>query len=163
VAFFEEFKKFAMRGNVVDLAVAVVIGGAFGPIIKSAVDDLIMPPVGILVGNVDFKNLFVVLKAPPAPVLDKDLNMVHTLEAIRSGGGVVFAYGSFINAIFNFLIVSFAIFLLVKGMNTLAAKEEAAAPPPPSTKDCPLCCSAIPLAARRCGHCTADLPAKGGA
>ena len=161
MAIFDEFKKFAMRGNVVDLAVAVVIGGAFGPIIKSAVDDIIMPPVGILVGNVDFRNLYVVLKAPVNPTIDSHGDMVTTLEAMRAGGAVVLAYGSLINAILNFLIVAFAVFLLVKGMNSLAAREQAAAPPAPSTKDCPLCCSKIPLAAKRCPQCTGDLTAAG--
>ena len=153
----EEFKRFAVRGNVVDLAVAVVVGTAFGPIVKSAVEDVLMPPIGILVGNVDFWNLYIVLKHPPNPLFDGKGNIVQTLEALRSGGGVAIAYGALFNAVLNFLIVALAVFLLVKGMNRLVAAEPA--PPSSTTKDCPLCCSRIPVPARRCPQCTADLPA----
>jgi large conductance mechanosensitive channel len=157
---FEEFRKFAVRGNVADMAVGVIIGAAFGPIVKSVVDDLIMPPVGLLVGNVDFKDLFVVLRAPPMcrKVGDVFMDSAGTsfsgLDAVRAHGGVVLGLGTFANTILNFLIVAFAVFLLVKGMNKLASKEP---PPPPNTKDCPLCATAIPLAAKRCPHCTSDL------
>lgn len=159
MAFLDEFKKFAMRGNVVDMAIGIIIGGAFGPIVASVVNDVIMPPIGILVGNVDFRNLYFELKPPATPVLDPRGDPVTTLDAMRSGGAVVIAYGALLNVLINFVIVAFAAFLLVKGMNRLSAKEEAAAPPPPVTKGCPLCCSTIPLAARRCPQCTADLGA----
>lgn len=155
----EEFRKFAVRGNVVDMAVGIIIGAAFGPIVTSVVNDVLMPPIGVLVGNVDFRNLYFELKPPATPVLDPRGDPVRTLEAMRSGGAVVVAYGALFNAMLNFVIVAFAAFLLVKGMNRVTAREEAAAPPPPVTKGCPLCCSTIPLAARRCPQCTADLAA----
>lgn len=148
---FKEFREFAMRGNVVDMAVGIIIGAAFGAIVKSLVDDLIMPPIGLLLGNVDFTNLYVVLKegavaaAPYASLADA-----------KKAGAVTLNYGVFINAIVSFTIVAFAVFMLVRSMNRLRAKEEAA-PAEPVTKDCPRCCSAIPLKATRCPHCTSEL------
>lgn len=144
---FKEFKDFAMRGNVVDMAVGIVIGAAFGKIISSVVADIMMPPIGLLLGGVDFSNLYVVLKegGKPAPYL--------ALADAQAAGAVTLNYGLFINQIVSFTIVAFALFMVIKGMNTL--KREAPAPPaPPTTKDCPECAMAIPLAAKRCGHCT---------
>jgi len=144
----KEFRDFAMRGSVVDLAVGVVIGAAFGAIVKSLVDDVLMPPIGLLLGNVDFSNLFLVLKegATAAPYL--------SVAAAKAAGAVTLNYGLFINAIVSFLIVAFAIFMVIKNLNRLKKPEPAAAP---TTKDCPHCATAIPLAATRCPHCTSQL------
>lgn len=144
---FKEFKDFAMRGNVVDMAVGIVIGAAFGKIIASVVADIMMPPIGLLLGGVDFSNLYVVLKegGKPAPYL--------ALTDAQAAGAVTLNYGLFINQIVSFTIVAFALFMVIKAMNTM--KREAPVPPaPPTTKDCPECAMAIPLAAKRCGHCT---------
>ena len=147
----KEFKAFAMRGNVLDLAVGIIIGGAFGTIVKSLVDDVIMPPIGLALGNVDFSNLMVVLKAgdkapPPYP----------TVAAAHSAGAVTLNYGLFINSIITFLIIAFAVFLIVRVANRLQPKDAAAAP---SIKDCPYCKMPIPLAATRCPECTSELKA----
>ncbi len=146
-----EFKKFAMRGNVVDMAVGIILGAAFGTIVKSLVDQVIMPPIGMLLGNVDFSGLFVVLKqgAPAGPYA--------TLAEAAKAGAVTLGYGAFINTVVSFVIVAWAVFLLVKGMNRLQSQEEAPAPEP-TEKDCPYCLMAIPIKATKCGHCTADLP-----
>jgi len=144
---FGEFKKFAMRGNVVDMAVGIVIGGAFGKIISSLVGDVLMPPIGVVLGGVDFSNFFVNLTA----------QSYDTLAAAEAAGAPVLRYGSFINTTIDFLIVAFAMFLLVKGINRLKHQEEAAAPPAPTTKSCPECISAIPLAATRCPFCTSTV------
>lgn len=147
---FKEFKEFAMRGNVVDMAVGIIIGAAFGTIVKSLVDDVIMPPIGLLLGNVDFSNLFITLKqgATAGPYL--------TLADAKKAGAVVLSYGSFINTIISFVIVAFSVFLLIKGMNKLKRKEEAP-PAAPTTKECPYCLSTIPIKATRCAHCTSNL------
>ncbi|HSI22586.1 MAG TPA: large conductance mechanosensitive channel protein MscL [Methylophilaceae bacterium] len=147
---FTEFKKFAMRGNVVDMAVGIIIGAAFGAIVKSLVDDLIMPPIGLLLGNVDFANLFLVLKegATPEPYA--------SLDAAKKAGAVTLNYGVFINAIVSFTIVAFAVFMLVRAVNKLKAAEEEA-PAEPATKDCPYCFTAIPIKAKRCPNCTSEL------
>jgi large conductance mechanosensitive channel len=157
MGFLAEFKKFAMRGNVVDMAVGIIVGAAFGPIVKSVVDDVIMPPVGMLLGGVDFRDFYFVVKAPPVPPVDAAGAPLATLDAMRGAGAVVVAYGSLLNTLINFLIVAFAVFLLVKGMNRLAAKE--APPPPPNSRDCPRCCTSIPIAATRCPHCTSEVAA----
>ena len=141
----KEFKEFAMRGNVLDLAVGVVIGAAFGKIVASLVDDVIMPPIGRLLGHVDFSNLFLNLS-------DKSFD---TLAAAKAAGAPTLNYGNFINTIINFLIVAFAIFLLVRTVNRWTTKP--AAPAAPTTKDCPQCAMAIPIGAKRCGHCTSQL------
>ncbi len=149
---FKEFKEFAMRGNVIDMAVGIVIGGAFATIVKSFVADVIMPPVGLLLGGVDFANLLVVLKAgsTPGPYL--------TLADAQAAGAVSINYGVFINSVVSFLIVVFALFMVIKGMNSM--KREAEAPPAePTTKECGFCATEIPLKAVRCPHCTADLSA----
>jgi large conductance mechanosensitive channel len=147
---FEEFKKFAMRGNVVDMAVGIIIGGAFGTIVKSLVSDVIMPPVGLLLGGVDFADWFITLKegATAGPYA--------TVAAAKEAGAVTLNAGLFINSMISFLIVAFAVFLLIKGMNSLQKKQEEA-PAKPTEKDCPHCFTAIPIKATRCPHCTSEL------
>jgi large conductance mechanosensitive channel len=140
-----EFKEFIARGNVIDLAVAVVIGAAFGRIVTSLVEGIIMPPVGLLLGHADFSNLFIDLSGQhPASLAEAQLK-----------GLPVIAYGTFLNDVISFLIIAFFVFLIVKAINRL----KAAPPPPPNTKDCPRCLTAIPLAATRCAACCTDLPA----
>ncbi|MDN0084002.1 large conductance mechanosensitive channel protein MscL [Crenobacter sp. SG2305] len=153
MALLKEFKEFAMRGNVIDLAVGVVIGGAFGSIVKSLVDDVIMPPIGLLIGNVDFSNLFIVLKEGT-----KQAGPYVSVAAAKAAGAVTLNIGLFINALVSFLIVAFAIFMLVKAINRLK-REEAPAPVEATTKDCPHCLSSIPLKATRCPQCTSQLDA----
>lgn len=145
-----EFKKFAMRGNVVDMAVGIIIGGAFGTIVKSVVDDVLMPPLGLLLGGVDFANLFVVLKQGPDVA-----GPYASLADAQTAGAVSINYGVFINNVIAFLIVAFAVFILIRGMNRLQAKEEA--PAAPTTKACPFCATDIPIAATRCPNCTSAL------
>jgi large conductance mechanosensitive channel len=145
----KEFKEFAMRGNVLDLAIAVIIGGAFGLIVTSLVNDIIMPPIGLLLGSVDFKDLFISFNNQSYP----------SLEAAKTAGAPVIAYGNFINTLINFLIVAFAIFLVVKQVNRF--KKPAPAPEAPSTKECAYCASSIPAKATRCPQCTSDLRAAG--
>ncbi len=147
----QEFKAFAVKGNVVDMAVGVIIGAAFGAIVTSLVNDVIMPPVGVLLGGADFANHFVVLKAGAALAPP-----YATIEAAKEAGAVTLNYGKFINSIISFLIVAFSVFLLVRSLLRLK-KQEAAAPAAPTTKDCPHCCSAVPLKATRCPHCTSTL------
>ena len=147
----KEFKAFAMRGNVLDLAVGIIIGGAFGTIVKSLVDDVIMPPIGLLLGDVDFSNIFLVLKrginaAPP----------YATLADAKAAGAVTLNLGLFVNAIVSFLIVAFAVFLVVRAANRMKPQEAAAAP---STRDCPYCRMAMPIGATRCPHCTSTVSA----
>lgn len=144
----KEFKEFAMRGNVVDMAVGIIIGAAFGAIVKSLVSDIIMPPIGMILGNVDFSNLFVVLKDGSAagPYL--------SLTEAQKVGAVTINYGLFLNAVISFVIVAFAVFFLIRNINRLRKQEPAAEP---NTKDCPFCFSAIPLKATRCPHCTSEL------
>ncbi len=146
---FKEFKEFALRGNVVDMAVGIIIGAAFGTIVGSLVADVLMPPIGLLLGNVDFSNLFVVLKEGSAA------GPYASLAAAKAAGAVTLNYGVFINAIINFLIVALAIFFLIRGLNRLKRKQEA--PAEVTTKECPQCLSTIPLKAKRCAHCTAQL------
>ena len=145
----KEFKAFAMRGNVLDLAVGIIIGGAFGTIVKSLVDDVIMPPIGLALGNVDFSELFLLLKDGP-----KAAPPYATLAEAQQAGAVTVNYGLFINSVITFLIVAFAVFLLVRGANRLQPPEPAAAP---ATKDCPYCRMAIPAGATRCPQCTSEL------
>lgn len=144
----KEFKAFAMRGNVVDMAVGIIIGAAFGGIVKSLVDDVIMPPIGLLLGNVDFSNLFVVLKegATAGPYA--------SVAVAKAAGAVTLNYGIFVNAVVSFTIVAFAVFLLIRTLNRLQREE---APAPVTTKECPRCYSAIPIKATRCPHCTSDV------
>ena len=151
MGFVKEFKEFAVKGNVVDMAVGIIIGGAFGTVVKSFVDDVMMPPLGMLVGDIDFQDMMVVLKegATAGPY--------ETLAAAKEAGAVTLNVGMFINAAVSFTIVAFAVFLLVKGINRLKRAEEAAPPPPPNTKDCPFCASKIAIAAKRCPMCTSQL------
>jgi large conductance mechanosensitive channel len=151
---FKEFKEFAMRGNVVDMAVGIIIGAAFGTIVKSLVDDVLMPPIGLLLGNVDFSNLFITLKDGA-----KAAGPYYSLAAAKAAGAVTLNLGLFINTIISFLIVAFSVFLVIKGMNKM--KREAP-PAEPNTKECPFCFSAIPLQASRCPHCTSELSAAQG-
>jgi large conductance mechanosensitive channel len=140
-----EFKEFIARGNVIDLAVAVVIGAAFGKIITSLVEGVIMPPIGLLMGKTDFSSLFIDLSGQgPA-----------SLAEAKQKGLPVIAYGAFLNDVIGFLIIAFVVFLMVKAINRL----KAAPPPPANTRDCPQCLTAIPLAARRCAACCAEVPA----
>jgi large conductance mechanosensitive channel len=132
---FKEFKQFAMRGNVLDLAVGIIIGAAFGKIVSSFVNDVLMPPIGMLIGGMDFSELTLTLR-----------------EATADAPAVVLKYGVFINAIIDFLIVAFAIFMLIRAINRMSRKAPAP-PPAPSEKNCPECLMTIPIAARRCGHC----------
>jgi len=143
---FKEFKEFAMRGNVLDLAIGIIIGGAFGKIVSSLVADVIMPPVGMLLGRLDFTNLFVSLNG----------KSYASLQAAKDAGAATLNYGLFINSIIDFIIVAFAIFLLVRQINRLKRKD---APAAPTTKECPFCASAIPLKATRCPQCTSQLEA----
>jgi len=138
----KEFKEFAMRGNVLDLAVGVIIGAAFGKIVSSLVDDIIMPPIGKALGHVDFSNLFINLSE----------TSYSTIAAAKAAGSPTINYGIFLNTIINFLIVAFAIFLLVRTVNRWTAKPAPTAAP--TTKDCPQCAMPIPIAAKKCGHCT---------
>jgi large conductance mechanosensitive channel len=147
----KEFKAFAMRGNVLDLAVGIIIGGAFGTIVKSLVEDVIMPPIGLVLGNVDFSNLFVLLKAGP-----KGAPPYASLADAQAAGAVSVNYGLFINNIITFLIVAFAVFLVVRAANRMKPQEAEAAP---STKECRYCRMAIPVGATRCPQCTSDLKA----
>lgn len=146
----KEFKEFAMRGNVVDMAVGIIIGGAFGTIVKSLVADVLMPPIGLLLGGVNVTDFFVVLKegATTGPYA--------VLADAKAAGAVTLDYGLFINAVISFLIVAFAVFLLIKSINKMK-REEVAVPAEPTTKDCPKCFSAIPLKATRCPNCTSDI------
>jgi large conductance mechanosensitive channel len=148
---FKEFKEFAMRGNVVDMAVGIIIGAAFGSIVKSLVDDVIMPVIGLLLGNVDFSNFFLVLKAGKVP------GPYATMAEAKAATAVTMNYGLFINSIVTFLIVAFAVFLLIKQINALKRKQEA--PAAPTTKECPFCLSTVPLKAIRCPQCTSELKA----
>ena len=146
----KEFKEFAVKGNVIDMAVGIIIGAAFGTIVKSLVADLIMPPIGLLLGNVDFTNLFVVIKQGAAA------GPYATLEAAQKAGAVTINYGAFINTVVSFLIVAFCVFILVKNINLLKKKEEAP-PAEPTTKECPYCLSTIPIKATKCAFCASDL------
>jgi len=144
----EDFKKFAFKGNVVDMAVGVVIGAAFGAIVKSVVDNLVMPPIGLLTGGVDFSELYIALKQPPTGA------KFATAEEFVKAGGVAIRYGVVVNTIISFFVVALAVFLLVKVLERAMRKQ----PPDPTTRDCPECQMAIPVAATRCGHCTQQVP-----
>ncbi len=145
-----EFKEFAMRGNVIDMAVGVVIGAAFGAIVKSLVDDVLMPVLGLVLGGADFSNLFIVLKEGSVP------RPYETLALAQDAGAVTMNYGLFINSIISFLIVAFAIFLLIRGINRMQREKEAL-PEEPTTKECSRCFTEIAIQATRCPNCTSDL------
>ncbi len=142
----KEFKKFALRGNMLDLAVGVIIGGAFNSIVKSLVDDIIMPIISIFTGKIDFSNLFIAL----------DGSSYQTLDAAKEAGAATLNYGSFISGVINFIIMAFVVFVIVKGVNKLNKKEEEPAKAP-TTKICPYCKSEINIEATKCPHCTSDL------
>jgi large conductance mechanosensitive channel len=148
----KEFKEFVMRGNVLDMAVGIVMGVAFGLIVNSFVQDVIMPPIGLLLGRIDFANMFSVLKE------GKTTGPYGTLAAAKAAGAVTMNWGVFINTVINFVIVSFAIFLVVKGVNKARRKQETLAAEP-TTRECPYCLSVIPVKATRCAHCTSELKA----
>ncbi|MGH8070125.1 MAG: large conductance mechanosensitive channel protein MscL [Candidatus Entotheonellia bacterium] len=143
-----EFREFAMRGNVVDLAVGIIIGVAFGKIITSLVNDIIMPPIGLLLGRVDFSSLFINLSGQP----------YASLAEAKAAGAPTINYGVFLNTVIDFIIVAFAIFLLIRLINRLS-RQPAAPPAAPSTRECPFCMSSIPLRATRCPYCTSELQA----
>jgi large conductance mechanosensitive channel len=147
VLMFKEFREFAMRGNVLDMAVGIIIGIAFGAIVTSLVNDIIMPPLGLALGRVDFSNLFINLSG----------GSYATLEAAKEAGAVTINYGVFVNSVINFIIIAFVLFLIVRSMNKLKRKEEA--PAEPTTKECPFCLSQIPIKATRCPYCTSQLKA----
>jgi large conductance mechanosensitive channel len=147
---FKEFKQFAIQGNAIDMAVGIVIGAAFGTIVKSLVDDVIMPPIGLLLGKIDFTNLYILLKAG-----SKAAPPYVSLADAKAAGAVTLNYGVFINGVVSFLIVAFVIFLLVRSINRLKREKLAA----PNTKECPYCQSSISLKASRCPHCTSELKA----
>ncbi len=153
----QEFKKFAIRGNMIDLAVGLTVGAAFGGIVSSFVADVIMPPIGLLLGRVNFANLYLLLKAGQAPP------PYESLAAAKAAGAVTVNYGAFITTVVNFLIVAFFIFLLVRSVNRLysrvgALKPKESIPTEPAKRECPYCLSLIPARARKCAYCTADLP-----
>lgn len=141
-----DFRKFIARGNVLDLAVAVIIGGAFGAIVTSLVNDVVMPPIGLILGHVDFKDLFVALNG----------QSYASLAAAKAASAPVIAYGQFLNTVINFLIVALVVFIAVRQVSRLQRKP---APAAPTTKDCPYCCTAIPIPAKRCPNCTSQLTA----
>ena len=151
---FKDFKEFAMRGSVVDMAVGIVIGAAFGTIVKSFVDDVLMPPIGLLLGNVDFSNLFVTLKEGA-----KAGGPYASLAAAKPAGAVTLNLGLFINSVISFIIVAFAVFLVIKGINRMKREQEEP-PAEPTTKDCPYCFTSIPIQSSRCPHCTSKLAAE---
>jgi large conductance mechanosensitive channel len=138
---FKEFKEFAIQGNALDMAIGIIIGAAFGTVVKSLVDNILMPPLGLLMGKVDFSSLFINLSSKPAA----------SLAEAKAAGIPVIAYGTFINDIISFILVALAVFLLVKQVNRFKKTEAA------TTKDCPQCCSSIPLAAKRCPNCTSEV------
>jgi len=140
----KEFKEFAMRGNVLDMAIGVILGVAFGAIVTSLVNDIVMPPIGLLLGRVDFSSLFITLSG----------QHYDSLKAAKEAGAATINYGVFFNAVINFLIVAFVVFLIVKQVNRL---KRPAAPAEPTTKECPFCLSTIPIKATRCAHCTSEI------
>jgi len=147
---FKDFKEFALKGSVVDMAVGIIIGAAFGTIVNSLVSDVIMPPIGLILGKVDFSSLFIVLKEGKVP------EPYGSLAAAKAAGAVTINYGTFINTIVSFLIVAFAVFLLIRNINRLQRQKEAPAAAP-ATKECPYCLSVIPVNAIRCAHCTPEI------
>jgi large conductance mechanosensitive channel len=149
---FKEFKEFALKGSVLDMAVGIIIGAAFGTLVASFVSDVLMPPIGLLLGHVDFTNLYVVLRAGGVP------GPYASLAQARAAGAVTLNYGAFVDKVIAFLIVAFALFLAVRSMNRLKRKAEV--PPPaaaPATKECPYCCTSVAIKAVRCPNCTAEI------
>jgi len=144
----KEFKEFAMRGNVLDMAVGIIVGAAFGTIVTSFVNDILMPPMGLLLGRVDFTNLFITLRG----------EQYVTLAQAKAAGATTLNYGVFLNTVVNFLIVAFAVFLLIRQVNSMRRQPEPA-PAAPTTKECPYCFSSLSLRATRCAYCTSELKA----
>jgi large conductance mechanosensitive channel len=144
----KEFKEFALRGNMIDMAVGIIIGAAFGGIVDSLVNDILMPPLGLLLGRVDFSDLYVSLSGQDFP----------SLAAAQEAGAATINYGLFVNTVINFMIVAFALFIVIRQINRLSREEEEA-PPPPTTKECPFCFSTIAIQATRCPQCTSELAA----
>ena len=142
-----EFKEFALKGNAVDLAIGVILGAAFGAVVTSLVNDVLMPPIGKVLGGVDFSNFFLVLGNGQYP----------SVKAAKDAGAATIAYGVFVNNVINLVIVAGILFLVVKGMNALRREQPAPAPAPKTTKDCPMCATTIPIAAKRCPNCTSNL------
>jgi large conductance mechanosensitive channel len=149
-AMFKEFREFAVKGNVVDMAVGIIIGGAFGTIVKSLVADVLMPPIGLLMGGVDFSNMFIILKGGEGG------GALLSLADAKEAGAVTVNYGLFINSIISFLIVAFAVFMVIKQINRLKREEEAP-PADPTTKECPYCFTEIPVKAVKCPNCTSQM------
>jgi large conductance mechanosensitive channel len=147
----KEFREFIMRGNVLDMAVGIIIGAAFGAIVRSFVDDIIMPPVGLALGRMDFSNMFIVLKEGA-----KEAGPYASLAAAKAAGATTLNYGAFVNLVINFLIVALAVFLMVRGVNRLRRSKPAPAAAP-ATKECPRCFTTIPVKAVRCPNCTSEL------
>ena len=145
----DDFKKFIMRGNVVDMAVGIIIGAAFSAIVKSLVDDVIMPPIGVLLGGVDFTNMYFVVKPGASPIAAG-----MPLDEAKSTGAAIISYGVFINFVINFLIVGFAVFMMIRMITKM---QKAPPPADPTTKDCPECLSTIPIKATRCAHCAVEV------
>ncbi|MBN1895090.1 large conductance mechanosensitive channel protein MscL [bacterium] len=145
----KEFKEFALRGNVMDMAVGIIIGAAFGKIVSSLVGDILMPPIGLLLGKMDFSNLFIHLSGAS----------YASLAEAEAAGAAVIRYGAFLNTVIDFLIVAFVIFLLIRQVNRAKRRPEKAAPAAPTTRECPYCLSVVPLKAVRCAHCTSELKA----
>lgn len=145
----KEFKEFALRGNVMDMAVGIIIGAAFGKIVSSLVGDILMPPIGLLLGKMDFSNLFINLSG----------TSYASLAEAKAAGAAVISYGAFLNTVIDFLIVAFVIFLLIRQINRLKRQPEKAAPAAPTTRECTYCLSTVPLKAVRCSHCTSELKA----
>ncbi len=149
----KEFKEFALKGNVIDMAIGIIIGAAFGTIVTSIVSDIIMPPIGLALGNVDFANLFILLKEGA-----KAAGPYASLASAKAAGAVTINYGAFINTLISFIIVAFVVFMLVRSINRLRQEKEAP-PAEPTTKGCPYCLSTVPIKATRCAFCTSELKA----
>lgn len=146
----KEFREFVLRGNVADMAVGIIIGGAFGAIVNTLVSDVLMPPLGLLIGGIDFSNFYLVLKEGSAP------GPYAALADAKAVGAVTVNYGIFLNALISFMIMAFAVFMLIKSLTSMRGKPEPPAPVP-AVKECPYCCSTIPLKASRCPECTSQL------
>jgi len=155
--FLKEFREFAVRGNVIDMAVGIIIGAAFGTIVSSLVKDIIMPPIGLALGRVDFANLYLLLREGKTP------GPYSALADAQAAGAVTWNYGTFINTVTTFVIVAFAVFMLVRYINRLKRQQAAAPPPEPTQKQCPYCLSTVPIKATRCAYCTSELAPSTGA
>ncbi len=152
MSWWKEFKEFAMRGNVLDMAIGIIIGAAFGGVVKSLVNDILMPPIGLVLGRTDFSNLYILLKSGTKP------GPYPSLAEAKAAGAVTINYGAFVNTVIAFLVVALAVFLLIKAVNATRRAEEAPAEEKPATKVCPYCFSTIPAQATRCPYCTSELP-----